>query len=86
MKVGEDPKEATIRGVAEELGISGDFEVGTEEIIEEMRLTTTYPGLNSLYKIHKVPVRINKGSFNPEGYSEEQPKRISYFVWEEIGV
>ncbi len=84
MKVGEDPREATLRGIAEELGIKGNFEVGPEEIIEETRLTPTYPGLNSMYKIHRLPVRIDTASYRPEGYSEEQPKKTSYFIWEEI--
>lgn len=84
MKVGEDPKAATLRGIQEELGISGDFEVGDEELIQETRQTPTYPGLTSQYRIHKIPVRIDETSFNPDGYSEEQPKKTSYFVWEKV--
>jgi hypothetical protein len=45
---------------------------------------TLYPGLNSLYKIHKVPIKIDKANFKLGGYLEDQPKKISYFVWEEV--
>ena len=84
MKVGEDPAEATARGIEEELGLTGDFKFSKEEIIEETRLTATYPGLNSTYKIHKVPIEIDKANYNPAGYVEEQPKKTSYFIWEEV--
>ena len=84
MKVGEDPREATLRGIHEELGISGDFEIGDEELIQETRHTPTYPGLTSQYRIHRVPVKIDKASFIQNGYSEEQPTKINYFVWEDI--
>ena len=82
MKVGEDPVRSVLRGIKEELGISGNFETGEEKLIEESRTTESYPGLNSIYKVHVVPVRIDESNFKPEGYVENQEKKTNYFVWE----
>ena len=84
MKVGEDPVRSVLRGIKEELGISGNFETGEEKLIEESRTTESYPGLNSIYKVHVVPVRIDESNFKPEGYVENQEKKTNYFVWEKI--
>ena len=84
MKAGEDPTESTIRGIKEELGIAGNFIIGSVETVEEKRETPTYPGLTSTYKIHIVPVKIDKANFKPKGYVEEQEIKTNYFVWEKL--
>lgn len=84
MKAGERPQEAVLRGIKEELGLEGTFKLQEPEEIREQKETGTYPGLQSEYVIHKVPVFIDQASFNPKGYREVQKSKTTYFVWEAV--
>jgi hypothetical protein len=84
MKPSEDPKEAMIRGIQEELGISGEIileDMGTEE---KTTTSPSYPGLKSQYINYKFRTTLNSDQFNPDGYIEEQTDKSTYFIWEEI--
>jgi hypothetical protein len=84
IKVDEDPKDAMIRGIEEELGITGEIalsETGTN--IQQIN-SPSYPGLESVYSHHKFQVTLTDGQFNPDGYVENQSDKSTYFVWEEV--
>ena len=82
MKPDEDPQSAMIRGIREELGISGDITL-TETGTDEHRVTSaSYPGLESQYIRHTYKVVLSDEQFNPEGYTEEQEDKSTFFVWE----
>ena len=83
MKAGEDPYEAVLRGIEEELGITGDFKLGEDEVVSTTKKSPSYPGLMSTYKTHKIRVEIDDASFKPEGYLEIQEPKTTYFVWKE---
>lgn len=84
MRPDEDPRIAMIRGIQEELGISGGVDLEEIETDEETLNSPSYPGLQSQYVRHKFRMTLNKDQFNPDGYVEEQPDKSTYFVWEEI--
>jgi hypothetical protein len=81
---GEDPKDALVRGIDEELGITGEIQINGEPTLEEKQVESpSFPGLNTQYKVHKFNLTIGADSFNPDGYQEEQTDKTTYFVWEE---
>jgi hypothetical protein len=83
MKPGEDIKEAMIRGIQEELGISGEINLTETGTDEQIITSPSYPGLKSQYIRHKFQAMLNDEQFNPGGYVEEQSDKSTYFIWEE---
>jgi len=84
MKPGENPKDAMIRGIEEELGIKGDIFLTDEGIDDETIMSPSYPGLHSRYICHRFSVVFDDDQFNPEGYVERQPDKSTYFIWKEV--
>ena len=85
MKLGEDHKEAMIRGLREELGIDGDVainEIGTDK--EDLPTSPSYSGLPSQYIRHRFEIVLNDKQFKPEGYIEESSDMSTFFVWEQL--
>lgn len=84
MKDDENPNEAMVRGIKEELGLEG--EVTLRELGSDTKTLSSpsYPGLQSQYVTHKFEVILNDSQFKPEGYIEEQKDKSTYFVWEEF--
>jgi hypothetical protein len=85
MKPGENPKEAMVRGIAEELEIEGEINLTKIDTDEKLITSPSYPGLQSQYVTHKFEVALNEQQFNPDGYKEEQSDKSTYFIWEEVG-
>jgi len=84
MKPDEDPKDAMIRCLQEELGLDGNFDiklVGTDQPKYESQ---SYPGLYSRYDTYRFEVILNDEQFQETGYTEEQEDKTTYFVWEEV--
>lgn len=84
IKTDEDPRTAMIRGIKEELGISGEIfltETGTEE---QVIASPSYPGLKSHYIHHKFEATLTEEQFKPDGYKEVQADKTTFFVWEEV--
>lgn len=84
MKPDENPEEAMVRGVQEELGITTPVhltEVGTDE---QNISSPSYPGLISQYIKHHFKTTLNDDQYKPEGYIEEQSDKSTFFVWKEI--
>ena len=84
MKPDEDPTEAMIRGIREELGISGDVVISYHGESQRTLLSPSYPGLVPRYLNHKFTVFLQDEQFNPYGYVEKQSDKSTYFVWQQI--
>ena len=84
MKAGENPKEAMIRGIWEELGITDSIELEEQEKTEETLDSPSYPGIRSRYIRHNFKGTLSEEQFNLDGYIEEQEDKSTYFVWEEV--
>lgn len=85
-KAGEDPTEAMVRGIEEELGLT---EGGIEQVLflgEERRAGSamSYPGLSTMYVRYLFDVYLTNEGFNPAGYVEHQDDKSTYFVWERV--
>lgn len=82
MRLGEKPDVVARRALAEELGITADVEL--EYLGTEQRGPTTspsYPGISNIYDIYRFKVMLPAHLFKPEGYTEVQPDKTTYFVW-----
>ena len=84
MKFGEDPTQAMIRGISEELGIDADINLKHINTVQDTADSKSYPGLQTKSTTHFFDVILNSEQFNPRGYTEEQSDKITYFVWEKI--
>jgi hypothetical protein len=84
IKTGETPKEGVLRGIQEEIGVSGDFEIEELEKDSIQRESLSYPGLISQYDRFHYKVNLNKNQFNPEGYIEKNGSITTFFKWEEM--
>lgn len=82
LNAGEEVDTATIRAVAEELGVSDELEGHYDAGAEQKTLESpSYPGLTTKYIIHKRVVVLPDGAFNPSGYVENQTDKSTYFSW-----
>lgn len=84
MKPGEDPTDAMVRGIREELGLSGEISISYEGQGEKTILSPSYPGLTSRYLNHRFTVILQDSHYNPAGYVEVQSDKSTYFVWKEL--
>ena len=84
IKPDEDPKDAMIRGMREELGIEGEISLTETGADEQLLSSPSYPGLQSQYICHKFEATLNDQQFKPAGYVEEQEDKSTYFIWEEV--
>lgn len=84
MKLGEDPKDAIVRGVREELNIQGEIFL-TEKSVDKLLLSSpSYPGLQSQYIKHNFETTLDDRQFKIDGYVEQQNDKNTFFIWEEI--
>ena len=84
MKFGENPSEAMLRGISEELGIGEVETLNYIDKIENLADSKSYPGLKTQSTTHLFEVRLNAEQFNPQGYVERQMGLTTYFIWELI--
>jgi hypothetical protein len=81
----EDPINAVIRGVKEELNIV----INRNKVITDFTKihedeSLSYPGLFSIRKGYYYIYHFNKEQFNSEGYIENQSDKSTYFKWTQI--
>lgn len=76
------------RALSEELGIHEDFEIKSDEIKHstEEAGSQSYPGLKSLRERFDAVVEIKPSQFDPDGYTEVQQDKTTYFAWEKVNV
>jgi hypothetical protein len=83
-KASENPQQAALRGVGEELGISISTGLSSRGISTEERKSPSYPGLKSEYKFHLFELTLDPSQFKEEGYVEDDEKKKTYFEWKII--
>ncbi|MFM2383590.1 MAG: hypothetical protein RIQ72_162 [Candidatus Parcubacteria bacterium] len=81
---GEEPEEAIIRGIKEELGIEAlnIQKIGKPEL--STQISTTFPGLIPQITLHTFETTLTDSQYNPEGYIEHQEDKDTYFIWQEV--
>jgi len=83
-KLGEDPKEALVRGMKEELNIN----VTKNQFIyynkKKFENNEDYPGLRSYHTGYLFFIPLNKNQYIEEGYIEHQSDKDIYFTWKEM--
>jgi hypothetical protein len=85
IKPGEENIEAiTKRALYEELGIQDNFGIHEGEHVEEEVDSKSYPGLVSRRNRFNVMVEIDPAQYRPEGYTEVQSDKTTYFTWRRV--
>ena len=85
LKAGESPdQKAVIRALQEELGIDRVRSAQQAGITVLEEDSPSYPGLRARFTNHLWRVTLHPEDFQPEGYTEVQPDKTTYFVWDEI--
>lgn len=81
LKQNEDPNEAVIRAVQEELQIEGA--VNSSYLLKEVLVESPldFPGLPSLLTAIDYQVHLTTQQFRPQGYEEKQADKTTYFRW-----
>jgi 8-oxo-dGTP pyrophosphatase MutT (NUDIX family) len=80
----EAPAEAMLRGLREELGITGEVTMRYEGESGKTITSPSYPGLTSRYVNHKFTAVLSADQFKPKGYIEVQDDKTTYFVWQPV--
>lgn len=81
-KPGETHREAIIRGIREELGVTGELAVFDAAKSAREEQSPSFPGLLTRYEEQKFNVALTADQFIPTGYVEEQKKKCIRFEWE----
>ncbi len=85
MMPGEDPLQAAYRALSEELGITEKLPLTPKPLLQKgPQLSTSFPGIYSLYKMYVFDVFLPTHLYKREGYVEHQADKSNYFVWEKI--
>lgn len=81
---GEEPEEAIIRGIKEELGIEdlNIQKIGMPEL--STQISTTFPGIIPQITLHAFETTLTDSQYCPEGYIEHQEDKDTYFIWQEV--
>jgi len=82
MKFGENPDESIIRGVEEELGISGPITATSDVVREQLEDSPSYPGLQTRYRLHYYRIVLDSSQYRLDGYVEKQPDKSTFFTWQ----
>ena len=80
----EEPVEAAIRALSEELGITDYVSlhvIGSEQTTHS---PDSYPGLESQYDTHSFVAVVDDNTYDPHGYVEEQGDKSNFYKWKLI--
>ncbi len=81
----EYPIAGARRALREELGISHPVKLDFKRVFEKGPLySKSFPGIKSLFTLYLFEMNMPAHLFVPNGYTETQPKKTSYFVWKDI--
>ena len=83
-KFGEDPKEALVRGMEEELGIHINHNQFTQYNKLYFPSDGDYPGIKSSHTGYSFLITLNDYQYDPDGYIEKQSDKDIYFTWKKI--
>lgn len=83
----ESPLAAALRGLSEELQISGD-NLSLQELPEQYeeckQYSPSYLGLKCMFKKHWFVLQMPEDKYNKDGYKEEQSDKTTYFTWQKV--
>ena len=83
-KFDEDPTEALIRGMKEELDITINENQTTYYNKVYFPSDDDYPGIKSFHTGYNYLIVLNEDQYNINGYIEHQSDKDIYFKWKEI--
>lgn len=70
------------RALKEELGITNGYQITAQSAPKMItRISSTYPGLLTECELHKFTVWLDKRVFKPEGYIEDDGRKVTEFKW-----
>ncbi|HEY4511509.1 MAG TPA: hypothetical protein VJH55_01580 [Candidatus Paceibacterota bacterium] len=76
---------AALRALEEELGImTGVKFLGEITTTDELRESPSYPGLTAQFKMFNLTVHIDYHEYRPDGYTEVQEDKSTYFKWKHV--
>lgn len=78
---GEDARAGARRALAEELGVHDAVVFGAAECEQMVMASRSYPGLVSQYDITYLSCELPSSAFDPDGYTETQPDKVTVFRW-----
>lgn len=84
MKPNEDPDDAAIRALAEELDVQAFTSLHTIGHEQTTHTPDSYPGLKSNYDTYRYVAVLDDEGYNPEGYVEVQPDKTNYYSWMKV--
>lgn len=84
MKPDEDPTDAAIRALGEELGIDSCKSLHIVGHKETTHTPDSYPGLESNYDTYDFVAVLDDSSYKSEGYIEVQSDKTNYYLWKKI--
>ncbi len=82
----ETALETAVRGLSEELGVSGYEFINPMIEDREPKISETYPGLMTKHYIQVFDVFLRPEDYKPEGYVEIQHDKSTFFVWKEYPI
>ncbi len=81
----ETPKDGARRAFREELKIKRGYKLFPQKSEVDRRPSKSFPGLHTVLHSYNFVAWLSKAVFKPEGYTEEQKDKTTYFVWKESG-
>lgn len=82
---GESPEAAALRALREEIGIDDPYGLYlTSEKVWAPKAERNYAGLLVTNETHYYVAQLKPGQYDPAGYIEKLPHRITYFRWEQL--
>ncbi len=82
MTFAEEPIDAARRALREELQITEEIPLQQGGLlVRGPEESSSYPGLATLYRFWDYLVQLPAHLFKPEGYTEVQEDKTTYFVW-----
>jgi hypothetical protein len=81
-KPGENPVEAAMRGLQEELNVKVTAgQLINKKDFSKSEVSNSYPGLESKYVGFKFDCFLNDDQYKENGYIEIQKDKSTYFIW-----
>lgn len=80
MMAGETPEQTAQRALQEELGLVTPPPARTASE-KETQDSQSYPGLPTQITRHRFEISLTSDQYRPDGYTEKQPDKTTYFIW-----
>ncbi len=84
IRSGETTQQVVARALSEELGITHEARVLVGDIEEREHPSSSFPGLRTVIVMQYARAVISPADFQPDGYTEVQPKKSTIFSWDEV--